>query len=150
MNAKAATKKKDKAVKGESNTSTKTVRMKSKMIEKTKPVTKPITEKVVATNKKVEIKKQVVAKPAVEKTPVKERYKLVTKKKQVESQRSPKKVGIVYGIQKALLAKGFDPGSMDGKMGPATAKALKAFQKSRGLPIGQLNKDTFRALGLIR
>jgi len=58
--------------------------------------------------------------------------------------------GIVYGIQKALKAKGFDPGSMDGRMNPGTAAALKAFQSSRGLPVGKLSKDTFRALGMIR
>ena len=64
--------------------------------------------------------------------------------------KSSSKKSIVYGIQKALKAKGFNPGSLDGKMGPGTAAALKAFQSSRGLPVGQLNKDTFRALGLIR
>ena len=58
--------------------------------------------------------------------------------------------GIVYGIQKALKAKGFNPGTMDGKMGAGTAAALKAFQSSRGLPVGKLSKDTFRALGMIR
>ena len=60
------------------------------------------------------------------------------------------KQNIVYGIQAALKSKGFDPGSLDGKMGPNTAAALKAFQSSRGLPIGVLSKDTFRALGLVR
>jgi peptidoglycan hydrolase-like protein with peptidoglycan-binding domain len=35
-------------------------------------------------------------------------------------------------------------------MGAGTAAALKAFQSSRGLPVGVLTKDTFRALGLIR
>ncbi len=60
------------------------------------------------------------------------------------------KTSIVLGIQKALKAKGFDPGSTDGKMGAGTAAALKAFQSSRGLPVGVLTKDTFRALGLIR
>ncbi len=64
--------------------------------------------------------------------------------------KSATKQSIVYGIQKALKNKGFDPGSLDGKMGPGTAAALKAFQSSRGLPVGQLSKDTFRALGLIR
>ncbi|MGK0272636.1 MAG: hypothetical protein ACI88H_003309 [Cocleimonas sp.] len=57
---------------------------------------------------------------------------------------------IVYGIQAALKSKGFNPGKLDGKMGPNTAKALKAFQNSRGLPVGVLSKDTFRALGLVR
>ena len=60
------------------------------------------------------------------------------------------KQNIVYGIQAALKSKGFDPGSLDGKMGPNTAAALKAFQSSRGLPVGVLSKDTFRALGLVR
>lgn len=60
------------------------------------------------------------------------------------------KQNIVYGIQAALKTKGFDPGKLDGKMGPSTAAALKAFQSSRGLPIGVLSKDTFRALGLVR
>lgn len=60
------------------------------------------------------------------------------------------KTSIVLGIQKALKEKGFDPGAADGKMGASTAAALKAFQSSRGLPVGVLTKDTFRALGLIR
>ncbi len=72
------------------------------------------------------------------------------KKQVTEQTKKATKQSIVSGIQKALKAKGFDPGAMDGKMGPGTAAALKAFQSSRGLPIGQLNKDTFRALGLIR
>ncbi len=64
--------------------------------------------------------------------------------------KSATKKGIVYGIQQALKAKGFDPGTLDGKMGAGTAAALKAFQSSRGLPVGQLTKDTFKALGLIK
>jgi len=60
------------------------------------------------------------------------------------------KENVIRSIQKALKAKGFDPGANDGKMGPGTAAALKAFQSSRGLPVGRLTKDTFRALGLIR
>lgn len=60
------------------------------------------------------------------------------------------KKNIVYGIQAALKSKGFDPGKLDGKMGANTAAALKAFQSSRGLPVGVLSKDTFRALGLVR
>ncbi len=60
------------------------------------------------------------------------------------------KQNIVYGIQAALKSKGYNPGKLDGKMGPNTAAALKAFQSSRGLPVGVLSKDTFRALGLVR
>ncbi len=36
-------------------------------------------------------------------------------------------------IQSALKNAGFDPGPIDGKMGPKTKKAIKAFQKSKGL-----------------
>jgi uncharacterized protein (TIGR02594 family) len=35
-------------------------------------------------------------------------------------------------IQKALLAKGFDPGKLDGEMGPKTEAAIVAFKKSLG------------------
>lgn len=83
-----------------------------------------------------------VQKNEVQKSPAKSSVKTPNK--------AETKQGIVFGIQKALKAKGFDPGTMDGKMGPGTAAALKAFQSSRGLPVGQLSKDTFRALGLIR
>ncbi len=103
-------------------------------------------------------------KKAVLKKATKSKVKTSAPKKMPTKMTSPKKMdkqvtkqtkkatkqSIVSGIQKALKAKGFDPGAMDGKMGPGTAAALKAFQSSRGLPVGQLNKDTFRALGLIR
>ena len=67
-----------------------------------------------------------------------------------EQSRAETRRGIVFGIQKALKAKGFDPGAMDGKMGAGTAAALKAFQSAHGLPVGKLSKETFRALGMIR
>lgn len=36
-------------------------------------------------------------------------------------------------IQRALKSAGFDPGPIDGKIGPKTKKAIAEFQKSRGL-----------------
>jgi peptidoglycan hydrolase-like protein with peptidoglycan-binding domain len=36
-------------------------------------------------------------------------------------------------IQEALIICGFNPGKADGKMGPNTSAAIKAFQKSAGL-----------------
>lgn len=39
----------------------------------------------------------------------------------------------VRDIQQALKAKGFDPGVIDGKMGPKTRAAIVSFQKSAGL-----------------
>lgn len=96
-----------------------------------------------------------VTKRKVLKSKVTSPKKMSAPKKTIKKASSAKpkaatKQTIVLGIQKALKAKGFDPGTMDGKMGPGTAAALKAFQSSRGLPVGQLSKDTFRALGLIR
>jgi len=74
----------------------------------------------------------------------------VPKRASSQQNKAETRRGIVYSIQKALKAKGFDPGTMDGKMSSRTAAALKAFQSSRGLPVGKLSKDTFKALGMIR
>ncbi|MBI4432600.1 MAG: peptidoglycan-binding protein [Candidatus Omnitrophica bacterium] len=39
----------------------------------------------------------------------------------------------VKGLQKALKKAGYDPGPVDGHIGRKTKKAVKAFQKGRGL-----------------
>ncbi len=104
-------------------------------------VSKPKLSKSKKVNKRTVLKKKVMTKKV---TAPKRTAKSVNKNAKATKQT------IVFGIQKALKAKGFDPGTMDGKMGPGTAAALKAFQSSKGLPVGQLSKDTFRALGLIR
>lgn len=41
-------------------------------------------------------------------------------------------------IQKALKAAGFDPGPLDGKMGPQTRLAIRRYQTSRGLLIDDI------------
>jgi hypothetical protein len=109
---------------------------------------KPAVKKAVV--KKPEIKKPEMVEPVV--APAKEAA--VKKPAKVNKAEKPSKTAIkqniVYGIQAALKTKGFNPGKLDGKMGPTTAAALKAFQSSRGLPVGVLSKDTFRALGLVR
>jgi peptidoglycan hydrolase-like protein with peptidoglycan-binding domain len=40
----------------------------------------------------------------------------------------------VTSVQKALKARGFDPGKIDGVMGPNTEQAITAFQAANGLP----------------
>jgi hypothetical protein len=51
--------------------------------------------------------------------------------------------------QAALLYVGFHPGTIDGRMGPATRTALQRFQTSRQMPVtGALNAETFAALTL--
>ncbi len=46
-------------------------------------------------------------------------------------------------LQKALKAKGFDPGAIDGVMGRDTIAAIRAFQAANGLEVdGIAGKDT--------
>src|SRR5687767_11365576 len=51
-------------------------------------------------------------------------------------------------VQEALKAKGNDPGPIDGRMGPKTRAALKAFQESNGLKAtGRMDNETSEKLG---
>jgi hyperosmotically inducible protein len=55
----------------------------------------------------------------------------------------------VTAMQQALKDKGFDPGETDGVMGPKTEAALRAYQKSEGLPTtGAMDGDTGAKLGV--
>ena len=50
-------------------------------------------------------------------------------------------------IQSALKKAGFDPGPIDGKMGPRTKETIKEFQKSKGLvQNGKVGPKTWREL----
>ena len=50
-------------------------------------------------------------------------------------------------LQERLLAAGFDPGGVDGKIGPLTIGAVKAFQRARGLiPDGYPNPSVLARL----
>ena len=52
-------------------------------------------------------------------------------------------------VQKALKEKGFDPGPIDGLIGPRTSKALREFQIQKDIQVtGQINKETLDGLGL--
>ncbi len=49
----------------------------------------------------------------------------------------------VTAAQQALKDKGFDPGPIDGRMGPRTHAAISDFQKKEGLKVtGRLDSDT--------
>jgi len=53
-------------------------------------------------------------------------------------------------IQDALKARGYDPGPVDNVFGAQTKAALIQFQKDKGLPVGQLDYQTLKSLGIER
>ena len=55
----------------------------------------------------------------------------------------------VREAQQALQRAGFDPGPIDGMMGPKTAEALREFQNSKNVQVtGKLNEETLSALNI--
>ena len=54
----------------------------------------------------------------------------------------------IIEIQKALKANGYDPGKMDDVFGALTKAALIKYQTDKNLPIGNLNMETLRSLGV--
>jgi osmotically-inducible protein OsmY len=55
----------------------------------------------------------------------------------------------VMAMQQALKDKGFDPGPIDGALGPRTTSALKEYQKSEKLTVtGKMDHDTAAKLGM--
>ncbi len=54
----------------------------------------------------------------------------------------------VVRVQKALNAAGYDAGTVDGVLGIKTQTALKQYQTDKGLPIGNLNIETLKSLGV--
>jgi restriction endonuclease Mrr len=54
----------------------------------------------------------------------------------------------VKSVQRALKAKGYDVGPVDGVMGVRTQAILKKYQQEFNLPIGNLNIETLKSLGV--
>ncbi len=87
-------------------------------------------------------------------------YRTVTKKNLVAEGRMEQRAivceadiqkDLVLDIQSVLAQKGFDPGPIDGVIGPFTMKALNGYQKANNLPVDQhLNLATIKALGIKR
>ncbi len=60
---------------------------------------------------------------------------------------NPKGAETIRYVQRRLSEMGFDPGSVDGRFGTRTARALRAFEVSRGLPeTGEANRANLAAL----
>ncbi len=51
-------------------------------------------------------------------------------------------------VQRALRDRGYDPGPIDNVIGTKTKAALVKFQKDNGLPVGNLDMETLKALGV--
>jgi hypothetical protein len=130
---------------------------------------KTITKKVVATpatTKTVTIPalyktvkvKELVEPAKIKRIPVPPVYKTVSKKVKIADSiikwvpvvcKTCMSASLVTNVQSALKEKGFNPGPIDGIMGPRTRAALRKFQKANHLAIGGgLTKETLRALGL--
>ena len=57
----------------------------------------------------------------------------------------------IRSLQQALRDKGFDPGPIDGRLGPQTRQALQSFQRSKNITAsGELDNETSQQLGLQR
>lgn len=59
-------------------------------------------------------------------------------------------VSKIVAIQQALKAKGYDPGPLDNVLGPKTRAALTQYQKDNALPVGRLDVETLKSLGVNR
>jgi len=51
-------------------------------------------------------------------------------------------------VQEALKSRGYKPGPLDNILGAQTKSALTKFQRDNGLPIGNLDLETLRKLGI--
>ncbi|MBR1376024.1 MAG: peptidoglycan-binding protein [Cardiobacteriaceae bacterium] len=56
----------------------------------------------------------------------------------------------IINLQKALNARGYDTGTPDGSLGPATMRALEKYQREHNLGIGGVTQETLRSLGVSR
>ncbi len=102
---------------------------------------------------------QKLAKPAsVQTSEVPAQYTTVTKRQLVKAGgftewrevvcSSDVTTDLVRSVQAALKAKGYNPGPVDNVMGAATKSALVQYQKDNGLPVGNLDFETLRSLGI--
>ena len=89
--------------------------------------------------------------------PIAETYDTVTKRIQVSDERlswepilcqTNVSGNIVIEMQRALRAKGYNPGTIDGVYGQDTRAALGAYQRKQGLARGGLTLETLKSLGV--
>ena len=126
----------------------------------TKRVPKKLFTKVVQTPPVYEtITKQVVKEPAREvEVEVPAEYETITRREKVSDgdvvwMPVLCEVNVtnsnIIAIQRALAAKGHNPGPIDGKLGSSTMSAVGAFQRANGLAVGELTLQTVDKLGVV-
>ena len=102
----------------------------------------------------IKVLKQTKA-PGQQKSTIPAEYRTVTKRRTVRDSylewrqvlcETNMTTGTVSELQRALSAKGFDPGPIDGIYGPRTRGAVTAFQKANNLPTGGLTLTTLEKL----
>lgn len=105
--------------------------------------------------------KTVLAQPAMTKEfEIPAEYSTVTKRRLVNKGGVTNWVEVMCGctgrggddtivrIQEALKKRGYFSGPIDSVLGPKTRRALVQWQKDKGLPVGNINIETLRSLGL--
>ncbi|WP_293267231.1 peptidoglycan-binding domain-containing protein [Neptunomonas sp.] len=55
---------------------------------------------------------------------------------------------LIRDLQRALRAKGYNPGSIDGILGKGTMSAINSYQTAKGMASGQLTINTLKSLGV--
>ncbi len=126
----------------------------TKQVVKTPATTRTVT--IPAEYDVVKVRRQVT--PATEKRiPVAAEYRTVAKQSMSQPSRLEWRRVVcetnlngatVLGIQKALAARGFDPGPLDGVYGSRTQAAVGKFQEANNMSKGGLTFETIRALGV--
>jgi peptidoglycan hydrolase-like protein with peptidoglycan-binding domain len=119
---------KEKAAETKETIKDKAADVKDTIKEKTSDVTEKVKEKTTqAKDKAVEVKDKL-------------KDKMTSKKSKGHA---PAAMTEVREAQQALKDKGYDPGPVDGRMGPKTHSALADFQKAQGLRVtGELDPTT--------
>lgn len=118
----------------------------------------PKTNKVVIPAEYRTVRVQKLVEPAREvRTPIPAVTQQVTRQEQLSAAKlewrsilceTNTRPDLIVDLQKALQARGFNPGRMDGRLGADTMAAVQAFQRSRNMATGQLTMETLNALNV--
>lgn len=102
--------------------------------------------------------KQVVQEPGERRVPAPAKYENVTKRVKVSDSKivwrrvlceDQIKDTKILSVQRALSQEGFDPGPVDGNYSSQTQQALRAYQRSKGLPEGGgMTIETLQSMGI--